>query len=95
MANVGIDLGTTHSLVATVFSGTPRCLLDEEENALLRSAIAFSDDGTPLAVGEAALSSGAQHIFTSIKRFMGRAPEDVQDEQQCRAHRVHKPHQLL
>ncbi|MBM73951.1 MAG: Fe-S protein assembly chaperone HscA [Proteobacteria bacterium] len=80
MANVGIDLGTTHSLVATVFSGTPRCLLDEDEKALLRSAIALSSDGTPIAVGEEALTSGGAHVFTSIKRFMGRSPEDVREE---------------
>ena len=38
MANIGIDLGTTHSLVAVVLSGKARCLLDDDERALLPSA---------------------------------------------------------
>ena len=46
MGNIGIDLGTTHSLVATVISGEARCLLDDNEEALLPSAVVYSDDGT-------------------------------------------------
>ena len=44
MANIGIDLGTTHSLVATVFDGTARCLLDDDERALFPSVIRYSDE---------------------------------------------------
>ena len=39
MANIGIDLGTTHSLVAVVLDGKARCLLDDDERTLLPSAV--------------------------------------------------------
>ena len=39
MANIGIDLGTTHSLVAVVLDGEARCLLDDDERTLLPSAV--------------------------------------------------------
>ncbi len=83
MANIGIDLGTTHSLVAVVLGGKPRVLLDDDERALVPSAVRFGDDGVPKAVGWPALAAAGDDggtTFTSVKRFMGRAPEEVADE---------------
>ncbi len=80
MANIGIDLGTTHSLVAVVLNGEARCLLDDEERALLPSAVRYDDAGNPMCIGypalEAAGSPGGT-TFTSIKRFMGRSASEV------------------
>src|SRR5688572_9202902 len=76
MANIGIDLGTTNSLVAVVMSGKARCLLDETANPLLPSAVRY-DGG--VVVGREARDHAAEHAdrtFTSVKRFMGRAPVD-------------------
>jgi molecular chaperone HscA len=78
MANIGIDLGTTNSLVAVVMSGRARCLLDETGSALLPSAVRYEGDGT-VVVGRAARDEASTHhdrTFTSVKRFMGRAPAD-------------------
>jgi molecular chaperone HscA len=83
MANIGIDLGTTHSLVAVVLGGKARCLLDDDERTLLPSAVRYGDDGVPTAVGYPALAlAGAPDgvTFTSVKRFMGRAPAEVAAE---------------
>ena len=83
MANIGIDLGTTHSLVAVVLNGEPRVLLDDDDRALLPSAVRFGDDGVPKSVGWPALEAAGQEggtTFTSVKRFMGRSPEEVADE---------------
>jgi len=83
MANIGIDLGTTHSLVAAIMGGKARCMLDDDERALLPSAIRYAPDGALESVGYDALArsgEGGGHTFTSVKRFMGRAPQDVAGE---------------
>ncbi len=83
MANIGIDLGTTHSLVAAVLGGKPRVFLDDDERALLPSAVRYGEDGVPKAVGYPALEQAGQPggaTFTSVKRFMGRSPSEVADE---------------
>jgi molecular chaperone HscA len=83
MASIGIDLGTTHSLVAAVLSGKARCLLDDDGAALLPSALRFSDDGELVALGADALAQATDEggtTFTSVKRFMGRAPSEVAAE---------------
>ncbi len=77
MANIGIDLGTTNSLVAVVMSGKARCLLDEQGRALLPSAVRY--DGDTTIVGYQAREEAPKYprtTFTSVKRFMGRAPAD-------------------
>jgi molecular chaperone HscA len=81
MANIGIDLGTTNSLVAVVLSGKARCLLDDDGSALLPSAVRF--EGEAYAVGLPALRRSGQTegvTFSSFKRFMGRSPAEVRDE---------------
>jgi molecular chaperone HscA len=76
---VGIDLGTTNSLVAVVTDGTPRCLLDPQGQALLPSVVRYQS-GSPPVVGSAAKRSAAQaphDTIASVKRFMGRGPRDL------------------
>lgn len=76
---VGIDLGTTNSLVATVRSGTPETLLDEEQQYLLPSAVHYSVEGG-VTVGRSAYSNSSKdplNTLTSVKRFMGRGIEDI------------------
>ncbi len=78
MPNIGIDLGTTNSLVAVVMGGKARCLLDDDGSAMLPSAVRYNVDGS-VTVGRAARDEAAQfadRTFTSVKRFMGRAPKD-------------------
>lgn len=79
--NIGIDLGTTHSLVAVVLGGRPRCLLDEQERALLPSVVRYEPGR--VVVGQVALEEAPQHpdiTFASIKRLMGQAPAAVATE---------------
>jgi molecular chaperone HscA len=78
--NIGIDLGTTNSLVAVVMDKSPRCLLDDDGEALLPSAVRI--DGDAAIVGRAAFEPAPGELFTSVKRFMGRAPREVRDEAQ-------------
>ena len=76
---VGIDLGTTNSLVAVVEDGAPRVLFGEGELALLPSVVAYGPDGE-VAVGESAGRVGVERpgdAIASVKRFMGRAPADL------------------
>ena len=83
MANIGIDLGTTHSLVAVVIDGKARVLLDDDERPLLPSAVRYDEDGQPVSVGYPALEAAAEPggtTFTSVKRFMGRSGAEVADE---------------
>src|SRR5512147_1149146 len=78
---VGIDLGTTNSLVAYVEGGIPRVIPDAEGRALLPSIVAWTPDG--VVVGEAArrqLARNASRTVYSVKRLMGRGYEDVKDE---------------
>lgn len=76
---VGIDLGTTNSLVAVVQGGQPRCLLDEDGAALLPSVVRYLASGSPV-VGHKALQNvgDAPHdTIASVKRFMGRGVADI------------------
>ena len=79
MTTIGIDLGTTHSLVATVLNGTPRCLLDDDERAILPSVVGVNNNAEPISVGYGALESMTEEgqVFSSVKRFIGRAPADA------------------
>ncbi|MGB9150995.1 MAG: Fe-S protein assembly chaperone HscA [Burkholderiales bacterium] len=76
---VGIDLGTTNSLVATVKSGTAEVLPDLQGRGLLPSVVRYLADGKT-AVGydaQAVQSDDAQNTIVSVKRFMGRGVKDV------------------
>ena len=72
---VGIDLGTTHSLVAAVRSSVPEVLPDEQGRMLVPSAVYFEAPDR-VAVGVEALAYQGAHpldTLVSIKRFMGRS----------------------
>lgn len=75
---VGIDLGTTNSIVATVRSGTAEVISGSNGKSLLPSVVHYGIDG--ISVGEPAteqLISDPGNTISSIKRLMGRAKEDV------------------
>ena len=77
---VGIDLGTTYSLVATVRDGSPEVLLDAEGRATLPSVVWFGPDRTVQVGYEARLRAGERNSSTiaSAKRFMGRGHVESQ-----------------
>lgn len=77
---VGIDLGTTNSLLATVRNGSSEILLDTDGSALIPSVVHYSQDDLPL-VGKQALARAAsspQQTIISVKRLIGRSLNDVQ-----------------
>ncbi len=77
---VGIDLGTTHSLVASVRSGVAECLPDEQGRMLLPSVVRYLEQGRR-EIGfqaQAALADDPQNTVVSVKRFMGRSLADVE-----------------
>ena len=76
---VGIDLGTTHSLVAAVRHGVPECLPDAQGRVLLPSVVCYLEDHRR-QVGHAAKALQAEdaaHCIASAKRLMGRRLADV------------------
>jgi molecular chaperone DnaK len=78
---VGIDLGTTNSLVAVMEGGRPRVIPGPGGERLLPSIVSFA--GGRIAVGSAAkqrLSSHPTEVVYSIKRFMGRGLADLEQE---------------
>jgi molecular chaperone HscA len=78
---VGIDLGTTHSLVAAVQSGANRVILDECGQALLPSVVRYHADATATVGANARLhqSDDPHNTIVSVKRFMGRGRQDLPD----------------
>jgi molecular chaperone HscA len=76
---VGIDLGTTNSLVATVRSGMSVVLRDELGRSLLPSVVRYPANG-PVEFGYSALShhsADPRNTIISVKRFMGRGLKDI------------------
>jgi len=76
---IGIDLGTTHSLVASVRNGVAECLPDENGQVILPSAVRYLIGGKRL-IGLQALTSQAEdpaNTIVSVKRFMGRGLKDL------------------
>ena len=76
---VGIDLGTTNSLVATVRNGVPEVLLDAQGQALLPSVVRYFADGH-IDVGHAAKAAqdtDPGNTVSSVKRMMGRGLADL------------------
>jgi molecular chaperone HscA len=76
---VGIDLGTTHSLVAAVRHGVAECLPDDQGRVLLPSVVRYVGGGRR-QIGEearAAQAEDAENTIVSVKRFMGRVRADL------------------
>ncbi|HEX7272272.1 MAG TPA: Fe-S protein assembly chaperone HscA [Casimicrobiaceae bacterium] len=77
---VGIDLGTTNSLVATVRNGIPVVLPDAEGRPLLPSIVRYRGDGVEVGYpAQEALVSDPQNTIVSVKRLMGRGLSDLSD----------------
>lgn len=86
---VGIDLGTTNSLVATVRSGMSTVLHDEHGHALLPSVVRYLQDAVIVGhEAQAAQSQDPINTIVSVKRFMGRALHDITD-------RAHIPYHFV
>ena len=79
---VGIDLGTTNSLVAYVKNGAPEVIRDAGGDALVPSVVSIGEDGTVFVGREAQrrLLTAPSRTVYSVKRFMGRGIGDVRDE---------------
>jgi molecular chaperone HscA len=93
---VGIDLGTTHSLVAAMRNGVAECLPDAEGHVILPSAVRYQEnDGRQ--IGRAALAAQAedpQNTLVSVKRFMGRGVADIANRAQLPYTLIDKPGML-
>jgi len=78
---VGIDLGTTNSLIAYMKDGRPCVVPDRHGRAMVPSVVALTDNG--LIVGDAAkehLTRSPERTVYSVKRFMGKGLADVESE---------------
>ena len=77
---VGIDLGTTNSLIATVRNGHSDILLDEQNRPLLPSVVHFGKDENVIVGYEAAelATQDPQNTVISVKRLIGRSLADIQ-----------------
>jgi molecular chaperone DnaK len=84
----GIDLGTTHSLIAVIENGTPRVLADPAGGALLPSVVAFLDDNrTCIGTAAVELEAGGDVnavVIRSVKRYMGLGQADLAPEDRQR-----------
>ncbi|MDZ7857666.1 Fe-S protein assembly chaperone HscA [Sphaerotilus sp.] len=90
---VGIDLGTTHSLIAAVRHGLPECLPDAQGRVILPSAVRYLGEGRR-QIGAEALAAQADdphNTLVSVKRFMGRALADIADRGRLPYHFVDQP----
>ena len=79
---IGIDLGTTNSVVSVMEGGEPKVIVNEEGNRTTPSVVAYTKDKDTL-VGQVAkrqaVTNPANTIY-SIKRFMGRNLDEVNEE---------------
>src|SRR4051794_17492591 len=87
---VGIDLGTTNSLVAEMRGGQPRVIPDADGEPLLPSVVCFHPDGRTLVgkAAKAALLEYPERTVYSVKRLMGRGLADVEDERATLPYRL-------
>ncbi|MFQ5894120.1 MAG: Hsp70 family protein, partial [Nitrospinota bacterium] len=79
---IGIDLGTTNSVVAVMEGGEPKVIINEEGSRLTPSVVAFTKDGEIL-VGQVAKRqaiTNPERTIYSIKRFVGRKYDEVSEE---------------
>jgi molecular chaperone HscA len=87
---IGIDLGTTHSLVAVVAQGQPACLVADEDGALVLPSVVHYGANGSVVVGKYAKQLASQFpedTLSSVKRFMGKSRSDV-DSMQLASYRL-------
>jgi len=87
---IGIDLGTTNSVVAIMEGREPKVITNEEGSRITPSVVAFSKDGERL-VGQVAKRqaiTNPERTIYSIKRFMGRRHEEIGDESKLVPYKV-------
>src|SRR5580658_6970223 len=87
---IGIDLGTTNSCVAVLEGGEPKVIANEEGSRTTPSIVAFSKSGERL-VGQVAKRqaiTNPENTIFSIKRFMGRRYDEVNDEMKMVPYKV-------
>ena len=79
---IGIDLGTTNSVVAVMEGGQPTVITNEEGGRTTPSVVAFTDDGERLvgAIAKRQAVTNPERTVYSIKRFMGRRKSEVPEE---------------
>src|SRR3954469_10820737 len=90
---VGIDLGTTHSLVAAVRNGVAECLPDAQGRVLLPSVVRYME-GSGRQIGfdaQAAQAEDPENTIASVKRFMGRGLADIANREKLPYAFVDKP----
>ncbi|MDR0458010.1 MAG: Fe-S protein assembly chaperone HscA [Burkholderiaceae bacterium] len=90
---VGIDLGTTHSLVAVVRHGAAQCLPDGQGRVLLPSCVRYLPGGER-EIGWDALTARSidpENAIVSVKRLMGRAVADVAGRDKLSCHLIDQP----
>ena len=80
---IGIDLGTTNSVVALMEGGSPKVLINSSGNRITPSVVAFTDKGERLVGAPAKHQQGTnpRNTIFSIKRFMGRRHKEVSAEE--------------
>jgi molecular chaperone DnaK len=87
---IGIDLGTTNSVVAVMEGGDATVIHNEDGNRITPSVVAFTEDGERLVGAKAkrqAITNPANTI-SSIKRFMGRRHNEVQEEEKMVPYKI-------
>ena len=79
---VGIDLGTTNSVVAIAREGKPAALHDETGKAMVPSVVAYPSSGGVVVGDEArqVLAQEPKNVVASVKRLMGRGAGDIAEE---------------
>jgi molecular chaperone HscA len=90
---VGIDLGTTHSLVAAVRNGVAECLPDAQGRVILPSVVRYLEDGGR-QIGyeaQAAQAEDPENTIASVKRFMGRGLSDIANREKLPYRFIDKP----
>ena len=90
---IGIDLGTTHSLVASVRNGLSECLPDDQGQVLLPSVVRYLEGGRT-QIGSDALTAQVDdpcNTISSVKRLMGRGIDDIGNREQMPYRFIDKP----
>jgi Fe-S protein assembly chaperone HscA len=93
---VGIDLGTTNSLIAYMDSGTPRVIPSPDGKTIVPSIVGMTDNG--LIVGDPAkahLTRDPARTIYSVKRFMGKGLADVKDELKYFPYALHEKNGVI